>query len=59
VANAIDTIMKNSNTTTVATAATTVTGHQIPMVVVDNQAVCSGIASPTKAACNFIIDIHK
>jgi hypothetical protein len=28
-------------------------------VIVDNQAICSGIASPTKAACAFTIDIHN
>jgi lipopolysaccharide export LptBFGC system permease protein LptF len=28
-------------------------------VIVDNEAICSGIASPTKAACAFTIDIHN
>jgi hypothetical protein len=32
--------------------------HQQARVVVDNQAICSGIASPTKAACSFTINIH-
>jgi hypothetical protein len=27
-------------------------------VVVDNEAICSGIASATKAACSFIVNIH-
>jgi hypothetical protein len=31
--------------------------HQ-PIVVVDNQAICNGIASPTKASCNFTINLH-
>jgi hypothetical protein len=31
--------------------------HQPARVVVDNQAICSGIAS-TKAACSFTINIH-
>ena len=33
--------------------------YQPARVVVDNQAICSGIASPTKAACDFTIDIHN
>jgi len=33
--------------------------HQPTRVVVDNQVICSGIASPTKAACSFIINIHS
>ena len=32
--------------------------HQQTRVVVDNQAICSGIAS-TKAACSFTINIHS
>jgi hypothetical protein len=32
--------------------------HQPARVVVDNEAVCNGIASPTKAACSFIINIY-
>jgi hypothetical protein len=31
--------------------------HQ-PIVVVDNQAICNGIASPTKASCSFTINLH-
>jgi hypothetical protein len=27
-------------------------------VVVDNQAICNGIASPTKASCSFTINLH-
>ncbi len=33
--------------------------YQPARVTVDNQAICSGIASPTKAACSFTIDIHN
>jgi hypothetical protein len=33
--------------------------YQPARVIVDNQAICSGIASPTKAACAFTIDIHN
>ena len=33
--------------------------YQPVRVIVDNQAICSGIASPTKAACAFTIDIHN
>jgi hypothetical protein len=32
--------------------------HQPARVVVDNRAICSGIASPTKATCSFTINIH-
>jgi len=32
--------------------------HQPARVVVDNEAIWSGIASPTKAACSFVINIH-
>jgi hypothetical protein len=32
--------------------------HQPAKVVVDNQAICSGIAS-TKAACSFTVNIHS
>jgi hypothetical protein len=28
-------------------------------IAVDNQAVCNGIASPTKAACSFTINLHS
>src|SRR5215813_11068784 len=33
--------------------------YQPARVTLDNQAICSGIASPTKAACAFTIDIHN
>jgi hypothetical protein len=33
--------------------------NQPARVILDNQAICSGIASPTKAACAFTIDIHN
>src|SRR5215469_7999424 len=33
--------------------------YQPARVIVGNQAICSGIASPTKAACAFTIDIHN
>ncbi|HEY7227431.1 MAG TPA: hypothetical protein VH481_04835 [Nitrososphaeraceae archaeon] len=33
--------------------------HQPARVVVDNQASCSNIASPTKAACSFTVNIHS
>jgi hypothetical protein len=33
--------------------------YQPARVIVDNRAICSGIASPTKAACAFTIDIHN
>jgi len=33
--------------------------HQPARVVVDNEAICSGIASPTRAACSFIVNIHS
>jgi hypothetical protein len=33
--------------------------QQPARVVVDNQAICSGIASPTKAACSFTVNIHS
>jgi hypothetical protein len=32
--------------------------HQ-PARVVDNQAICNGIASPTKASCSFTINLHS
>jgi hypothetical protein len=33
--------------------------QQPTKVAVDNQAICSGIASNTKAACTFLINIHN
>jgi hypothetical protein len=32
--------------------------HQPARVVVDSQTICIGIASPTKAACSFTVNIH-
>ena len=49
-ANAINTIIANSNASQ--------NGQQPTKVVVDNQATCSGIATPTSAACSFTIAIH-
>ena len=49
--NAINTTATNSN------GASNIF-QQSPKVVVDTQAVCSGIASPTKAACSFSVNIH-
>jgi len=44
-----------------ATSPSTVShfAYQPARVIVDNQAICSGIASPTKAACAFTINIHN
>ena len=47
------------NTTTTNNSAGSHIVQQPAKVVVDNQAICSGIASPTKAACNFTINIHS
>ena len=51
-ANAISTIISTSNTTSQ-------NAGQPAKVVVDNQAICSGIASSTSAACAFTISIHR
>ena len=51
-ANAISTIIPTSN-------ITSQNAQQPAKVVVDNQATCSGIASPTSAACAFTISIHR
>jgi hypothetical protein len=32
--------------------------HQPARVVVDNQAICTSLGSPTNAACSFTINIH-
>src|SRR5215467_4353879 len=32
--------------------------HQPKKITVDNQAICTGISSTTKAACTFLINIH-
>lgn len=47
------------NTTTTNNSAGSHIVQQPAKVVVDNQAICSGIASPTKTACSFTINIHK
>jgi len=46
----------NSLTTKSNTASHIV--QQSAKIVVGNQAICSGIASPTKLACSFTINIH-
>jgi hypothetical protein len=51
-ANSIDTIIASSN-------PASQNGQQTTKVIVDNQATCSGIASPTTASCAFIIIIHS
>jgi hypothetical protein len=33
--------------------------HQPTKIAVDNQAICTGIFSTTKAACTFLINIHN
>ena len=50
--NAINTTATNSN-------APYHLLQQPTKVAVDNQAICSGIASNTKAACTFLINIHN
>ncbi|MFY9796313.1 MAG: hypothetical protein WBF33_34340 [Candidatus Nitrosopolaris sp.] len=50
-ASAINTTATNSN-------GVSHTVQQSTKIVVDNQAVCIGIASPTKAACSFSLNIH-
>ncbi|MGB8935671.1 MAG: hypothetical protein WCC17_11260 [Candidatus Nitrosopolaris sp.] len=52
VLNAINSITTKSNT------ASNIIQQQAK-IVVGNQAICSGIASPTKLACNFTIGIHS
>ena len=47
------------NSTTTNNNAASHIVQQSSKVVVDNQAICSGIASPTKAACSFTINIHS
>src|SRR6266516_7792385 len=51
-ANAISTIIRTSN-------ITSQNAQQPVKVVVDNQAVCGGITSPTSAACAFTITLHR
>jgi hypothetical protein len=33
--------------------------NQPVRIAVDNQAICNGIASPTKASCSFTINLHR
>ena len=51
-ANSIDTITATSK-------LASQNGQQPTKVIVDNQATCNGIASPTTASCPFIIIIHS
>ena len=51
VLNAINSITTKSNTASHIV-------QQSAKIVVGNQAICSGIASPTKLACHFTINIH-
>jgi hypothetical protein len=51
VLNAINSITTKSNTVSHIV-------QQSAKIVVGNQAICSGIASPTKLACSFTINIH-
>lgn len=51
VLNAINSITTKSNTVSHIV-------QQSTKIVVGNQAICSGIASPTKLACSFTINIH-
>ena len=50
--NAINAVASNSN-------ATSHLLQQPARVAVDNQAICNGIASPTKASCSFTINLHS
>ena len=50
--NAISTTAANSN-------APSPLLHQPTKIAVDNQAICTGISSTTKAACTFLINIHS
>jgi hypothetical protein len=52
VLNVINSIATKSNTASHIV-------QQQAKIVVGNQAICSGIASPTKLACSFTIDIHN
>ena len=52
VLNAINSIATKSNTASHIV-------QQQAKIVVGNQAICSGIASPTKLACSFTIGIHS
>ena len=50
--NAINSTAANSN-------APSQLLHQPTKIAVDNQAICTGISSTTKAACTFLINIHN
>lgn len=50
--NAINSTATNSN-------APSQSLHQPTKIAVDNQAICTGISSTTKAACTFLINIHN
>jgi len=50
--NAINSTAANSN-------APSQLLHQPTKIAVDNQAICTGIFSTTKAACTFLINIHN
>jgi hypothetical protein len=47
------------NTTATNSKAPSQLLHQPTKIAVDNQAICTGISSTTKAACTFLINIHN
>jgi len=52
--NAINTTTTNSNAFHFVQQPT-----KVAVIAADNQAICTGIASPSKAACSFVINIHN
>ena len=52
--NAINTTTTNSNAFHFVQQPT-----KVAVIAADNQAICTGIASPSKAACFFVIKIHN
>ena len=52
--NAINTTTANSNAFHFVQQPT-----KVAVITADNQAICTGIASPSKAACSFVIKIHN
>ena len=52
--NAINTTTANSNAFHFVQQPT-----KVAVIAADNQAICTGIASPSKAACSFVIKIHN
>src|SRR5215469_3370035 len=52
--NAINTTNTNSNAFHFVQQPT-----KVAVIAADNQAICTGIASPSKAACSFVINIHN